>query len=135
MLSSKLRPLGELILAARCGEFAPDFEVLGLHLALVGCGFRGRDGEEVVECPELVVLAMKSWLLEGAYQVVDGCGADGVDEVDDDLEDEYRDQERSHLGVCVWVGLCESMPHPGFVGSDRKAKVLVRCCRRGRAMS
>lgn len=41
---------------------------------------------------------MASSSLRGAYQVVDCCGADGVDEVDNDLKDEDGDQKGCHFG-------------------------------------
>lgn len=53
VLSPELGPFGKLVLAACCVELPSHLEVIGLHLALLGCGFGRRDWEVVVCCPEL----------------------------------------------------------------------------------
>ncbi|KAJ3529347.1 hypothetical protein NM208_g9799 [Fusarium decemcellulare] len=80
VLSAQLCPLGKLILAARSVEVSSDLEVFSLDLALLGCRLGRR---------------------RGAHQVVDRLSSDGVDEVDNDLDDEDAEHERGrHVDGC-----------------------------------
>lgn len=124
VLSAKLCPLCEFVLAARGIQLSANLEVLGLEFALLASSLGGRDREKVNQGPELCASQYKRapglYTRCGgflSYQIVDRRGSHGVDDVNCGLHHEHGDQEVRHVGGRMRVnsrygrGVCDLSSH------------------------
>ena len=100
VLSSQLGPLREIVLCADPGHLALELYDVAAQTDLIGEVGGGAGRDFVVEGPELCGRSV--WIMAGHrgawYQVIDCLCAEGVDEVDDDVDCEDDHEQRGHDG-------------------------------------
>lgn len=100
MLASQLCPLRKLVLATRRVELSPHTQVISLQLLLLGGILRSRDGEQVQGRPQLPArqYCPRTGLpsLRWTNRIVDRGGANSIDDMDNDFDEEHDDQKVRH---------------------------------------